>query len=396
MDAERVPPLPRLSRRSGSAGRIHRQVHVQPNGLARRLVRHFARPRPPDLPQLLSAGKALAIHRHSTRPRSIMSGAPGRVTVLDLEPVNADFLAEVLTGLSSSPRTLPCKFFYDERGANLFLKICELPEYYITRTETELLRRYAPDISESIGENAALIGFGTGAGIKTRMLLEHLRNPIAYIPVDISKQRLMDSAVELSRAMPALEMLPVCADYLQELQLPKPLRKPDHVAVFFPGSTIGNLEQAVAQDFLGRVCRLCGKSGGLIIGIDLQKSRSILEAAYNDSAGVTAEFNLNLLARANRELGANFDLVRWKHSAIYNETEGRIEMRLLSKGEQTVDVGGRQFRFRDREKIITEFSYKHTIDGFTRLAAAAGFREAARVWTDPAKMFAIFHFAVAE
>ncbi|MEY2501946.1 MAG: hypothetical protein QOI07_2280 [Verrucomicrobiota bacterium] len=325
-----------------------------------------------------------------------MSGAPGRVTVLDLEPVSADFLAEVVAGLSSSPRTLPCKFFYDERGADLFQQICELPEYYITRTETELLRHSAPEISESIGANAALIGFGTGAGIKTRMLLEHLHNPIAYIPVDISKQRLIDSAIELSHAMPALEILPVCADYLQELQLPKPLRKPDHVAVFFPGSTIGNLEPPVARDFLRRVCELCGKNGGLIIGVDLQKSRAILEAAYNDSAGVTAEFNLNLLVRANRELGADFDLARWKHRAVYNESEGRIEMHLVSEGEQAVHVGGREFRFGDGEKIITEFSYKHTLEGFARLAASAGFREASRVWTDPQRFFAIFHFAVAE
>jgi dimethylhistidine N-methyltransferase len=325
-----------------------------------------------------------------------MSGAPGRVTVLDLEPVNADFLAEVLAGLTSSPRTLPCKFFYDERGADLFQKICELPEYYITRTETELLRRYAPDIAESIGPNAALIGFGTGAGIKTRLLLEHLQNPIAYIPVDISKQRLLDSAVELSRAMPALEILPVCADYLQELQFPKPLRKPDHVAVFFPGSTIGNLEPPVAEDFLRRVCRLCGKSGGLIIGVDLQKSREVLEAAYNDATGVTAEFNLNLLVRANRELAADFDLARWKHRAVYNENEGRIEMHLVSVGEQTVHVGGREFAFAEGEKIITEFSYKHTLEGFAHLAASAGFREASRVWTDPQRLFAIFHFAVAE
>jgi dimethylhistidine N-methyltransferase len=325
-----------------------------------------------------------------------MSGAPGRVTVLDLEPVSADFLAEVLAGLSSLPRTLPCKFFYDERGADLFQKICELPEYYITRTETELLRQYAPEISESIGANAALIGFGTGAGIKTRMLLEQLQNPIAYIPVDISKQRLMDSAVELSLAMPALEILPVCADYLQELEFPKPLRKADHMAVFFPGSTIGNMEPPVAADFLRKICHLCGKSGGLIIGIDLQKSREILEAAYNDSAGVTAEFNLNLLVRANRELGADFELARWKHRAVYNEREGRIEMHLVSGDEQTVHVGGREFHFAGGEKIVTEFSYKHTIDGFARLAASAGFREASRVWTDPEKMFAIFHFAVAE
>ena len=325
-----------------------------------------------------------------------MSGAPGRVTVLDLEPVNADFLAEVLAGLSSSPRSLPCKFFYDERGADLFQKICELPEYYITRTETELLRRYGGEMAESIGANVELIGFGTGAGIKTRMLLERLDNPIAYVPVDISKQRLIDSAIELSRAMPALEILPVCGDYLQELQLPKPLRKPDHVAVFFPGSTIGNLDPDVAADFLRRVCRLCGKSGGLIIGVDLQKSREVLEAAYNDSAGVTAEFNLNLLVRANRELDADFDLSRWRHQAIYNQRDGRIEMHLISQAEQTVHVGGRAFTFARGEKIVTEYSYKHTLEGFTRLAASAGFREASRVWTDPKRLFAVFHFAVAE
>lgn len=325
-----------------------------------------------------------------------MSGAPGQVNVLDLEPVSADFLAEVLAGLSSSPRTLPCKFFYDERGADLFQRICELPEYYITRTETELLQRYGSEMAESIGANVELIGFGTGAGIKTRMLLEHLENPIAYVPVDISKQRLVDSAIELSHAMPALEILPVCGDYLQELQLPKPLRKPEHVAVFFPGSTIGNLEPVVAADFLRRVCRLCGKSGGLIIGVDLQKSREVLEAAYNDSAGVTAEFNLNLLVRANRELSADFDLPHWRHQAIYNEGEGRIEMHLISEAEQTVHVGSREFTFAGGEKIVTEYSYKHTLEGFARLAASAGFREASRVWTDPERLFAVFHFAVAE
>src|SRR3954467_6755460 len=338
MDTQRVSPLPRLSRGSRCARRIQRQIHVQPNGVARRLVRHFAQSHAPDLPQFFPARKTLAVYGHPPRSRSIMSGVVGRVAVLDLEPVSADFLAEVVAGLSSSPRTLPCKFFYDERGADLFQRICELPEYYITRTETELLRRYAPDISDSIGENAALIGFGTGAGIKTRMLLEQLQNPIAYIPVDISKQRLIDSAVELSRAMPALEILPVCADYLQELQLPRPLRKPDHVAVYFPGSTIGNLEPPVAEDFLRRVCRLCGKDGGLIIGVDLRKSREILEAAYNDGAGVTAQFNLNLLARANRELGANFSLSHWKHRAIYNQEQGRIEMHLISDGPQTVRI----------------------------------------------------------
>jgi uncharacterized SAM-dependent methyltransferase len=152
----------------------------------------------------------------------------------------------------------------------------------------------------------------------------------------------------------------------------------------------------VAADFLGRVCRLCGKSGGLIIGVDLQKPREVLEAAYNDSAGVTAQFNLNLLVRINRELGADFDLARWKHRAVYNETEGRIEMHLVSTGQQVVHVGGREFAFADGEKIVTEFSYKQTVEGFTRMAASVGFREASRVWTDPKKWFAVFHFAVAE
>jgi len=324
-----------------------------------------------------------------------MNGAAGSVHVLDLEPVNEDFLAEVLSGLSRSPRTLPSKFFYDERGSELFQEICELPEYYVTRTETDILRRYGGEMADSIGANAELIGFGTGAGVKTRMLLEHLENPIAYVPVDISKQRLLDSAAELSRAMPTLEILPVCADYMQPLRLPTPLRTPDHVAVYFPGSTIGNLEPDLALHFLQRICRLCGHSGGLIIGVDLQKKREVLEAAYNDSAGVTAEFNLNLLVRANRELGADFDIPLWKHEAVYSESEGRIEMHLISEAEQTVQVGGQEFHFERGQKIITEFSYKHTREGFAALAASAGFK-LANTWTDPQQLFAVFHFTVAD
>src|SRR6267143_6341050 len=246
VDAQRVSPLPWLPGRPWCSRRIQRQVHVQSDGPPWRIVRHLAQPHPPHLPEFLSARETLAVHRHPAGPRSRMSGVPGQVNVLDLEPVSEDFLAEVVDGLSHSPRSLPCKFFYDERGAELFLKICELPEYYITRTETELLRRHGGEMAESIGANAELIGFGTGAGVKTRMLLEQLENPIAYVPVDISKQRLTDSAAELSRAMPALDILPVCADYLQPLQLPKSLRKPDHVAVYFPGSTIGNMEPAIA------------------------------------------------------------------------------------------------------------------------------------------------------
>ena len=320
-----------------------------------------------------------------------MNGAGGGVTLLDLEPATSAFLDQAVAGLSSSPRTLPSKFFYDERGSDLFLQICELPEYYVTRTETEILRHYGAEIAESIGENAELVGFGTGAGFKTRMLLDHLRNLIAYVPVDISKQRLTESAEALAHEMPSLEILPVCADYLQPIELPTPSRKPAHIAVYFPGSTIGNLKPEVAQHFLQRVCRLCGESGGLIIGVDLQKSTEVLEAAYNDSAGVTAAFNLNMLVRANRELGADFDLPNWRHRAVYNEEASRIEMRLISGTEQTVHLGGQEFPFLPNEKIITEFSYKYTVEGFNTLAGSAGFQPA-RVWQDPQKLFAVFHF----
>jgi dimethylhistidine N-methyltransferase len=320
-----------------------------------------------------------------------MNGSSSGVSVLDLEPAASDFLEQAIAGLSSSPRTLPSKFFYDERGSDLFQEICELPEYYVTRTETEILRQYGTEIAESIGENAELVGFGTGAGVKTRMVLDHLQNVIAYVPVDISKQRLTESAEALSREMPALEILPVCADYLQPFELPTPTRKPAHIAVYFPGSTIGNMLPHIAQHFLERVCRLCGHSGGLIIGVDLQKSRKVLEAAYNDSVGVTAAFNLNMLERANRELGADFDLSQWRHRAIYNEQAHRIEMHLVSECAQSVHLGERAFDFDAGEKIITEFSYKHTVEGFSALAASAGF-QLARVWTDPEKLFAVFHF----
>ncbi|MEO6873176.1 MAG: L-histidine N(alpha)-methyltransferase [Chthoniobacterales bacterium] len=320
-----------------------------------------------------------------------MSGSPSGVTVLDLEPDAEDFLAQAVAGLSAEPRTLPSKFFYDERGSDLFLKIRELPEYYVTRTETKILQQYGAEMADSIGENAELVGFGTGAGVKTRLLLGHLKNLIAYVPVDISKQHLTESAEALSIEMPDLEILPVCADYLEPIELPTPSRKPDHVAVYFPGSTIGNLRPETARHFLKRVCVLCGTSGGLIIGVDLQKPKAILESAYNDSAGVTAEFNRNLLVRANREIGADFDLTNWRHRAIYNETASRIEMHLISETEQTVHLGEYEFAFAAGEKIITELSYKHTIEGFRALAGSAGF-QLARVWTDPQKLFAVFHF----
>lgn len=306
---------------------------------------------------------------------------------------NQEFLADVLAGLSKNPRTLPCKYFYDARGSDLFQKICELPEYYLTRTELEILNRYAGEMADALGPGIELIGLGTGAGTKTRILLEKLHAPIAYVPVDISKEQLARSTKSFRKLFPTLEILPVCADYLELVKLPAPSRKPARKVVYFPGSTIGNFETAPARQFLRRIARYVGRGGGLLIGVDLEKDRRVLEDAYNDSAGVTAQFNLNLLVRANRDLGADFNPKNWRHQAIYNSAEGRIEIYLVSQVNQTVRIAGRRFDFQAGEKISTEYSYKHTLEGFTKLAAAAGF-EFGRMWTDDARLFGVFYFTV--
>ena len=304
-----------------------------------------------------------------------------------------DFRDEVLAGLSKSPRQLPCKFFYDERGAQLFQQICDLAEYYITRTETEILRLHGADMAKALGPQIELIGLGTGAGTKTRILLEELHDPLVYVPIDISKEQLEKSSARFQEMFPGLQILPICTDYLERFELPLPRHLSSRSVVYFPGSTIGNFEPEAASEFLGRLVELAGDGGGLLIGVDLQKDRHVLERAYNDSAGVTAQFNKNLLARINRELAADFDLNGWRHHAIYNSTEGRIEIYLISENEQTVHIGTREFQFRAGEEILTEYSYKHTIAGFIELAREAGFKFA-QVWTDEARWFGVFYFTV--
>ncbi len=305
----------------------------------------------------------------------------------------SDFLPDVIAGLSSNPRTVPCKYFYDERGALLFQKICELPEYYITRTEIDILDRNRAEISSQLGPNIELIGLGTGAGTKTRILIEALVSPGVYIPVDISEKQLRESTALFQKIFPDLEILPVCADYLQPVVLPSSSRKAARNIVYFPGSTIGNFEPNEAVEFLCRVPNVCGRDGGLLIGADLKKDQHVLEAAYNDSAGVTAQFNLNLLDRINRELGADFDLDQWRHRAIYNSDAGRIEMHLISEIDQFVRLDEQKFHFRRSEKIITEFSYKYAPEEFAALASKAGF-EFVQMWTDDARLFGVFYFGV--
>jgi dimethylhistidine N-methyltransferase len=314
------------------------------------------------------------------------------MTADQLTPATSDLLSDVITGLSSDPRTLPCKYFYDEQGAALFQKICELPEYYITRTEIDILDRHRGEIASQLGPKVELIGLGTGAGTKTRILIEALENPAAYIPVDISGKQLRKSTARFQKIFPNLEILPVCADYLQPVVLPLPRHKPARKVVYFPGSTIGNFEPNEALEFLRRIAKVSGPGGGLLIGVDLQKTQTVIEAAYNDKAGVTAQFNLNLLTHINRETGANFDLKRWRHRAIYNATAGRIEMYLISETDQTVRIQDRQFDFYAGEKILTEHSYKHTPEGFISLARQAGF-DFVKLWTDEARLFGVFYFS---
>ena len=309
-------------------------------------------------------------------------------------PESPDFLADVIAGLSSNPRTIPCKYFYDERGAALFQKICELPEYYVTRTEIEILDRHRVDIASQLGSNIELIGLGTGAGTKTRILIEALENPAVYIPVDISETQLRQSTALFQKIFTGLEILPLCADYLQPVVLPRSRRKPARNIVYFPGSTIGNFEPDEAVQFLRRIANVCHGGGGLLIGVDLKKDRQVLEAAYNDSAGVTAQFNLNLLKRINRELGADFDLDQWQHRAIYNFNAGRIEMHLVSDTDQIVHIHEHKLDLQRGEKIITEFSYKYAPDEFAALAAKAGFKFV-RMWTDDARLFGVFYFVTA-
>jgi len=307
-------------------------------------------------------------------------------------PATSDLLSDVMVGLSSNPRTLPCKYFYDERGAALFQKICELPEYYITRTELDILDRHRDEIASQLGPNVELIGLGTGAGTKTRILIEALEKPAAYLPVDISEKQLRKSSALFRKIFPNLEILPVCADYLQPVVLPSPRHKAARNVVYFPGSTIGNFEPNEALEFLQRIANVSGRGGGLLIGVDLQKDQNVIEAAYNDSAGVTAQFNLNLLARINREIGADFDLSRWRHRAIYHSEAGRIEMYLISATSQTVRIQDREFHFGADERILTEHSYKHTPEGFIALANQAGF-DFVKLWTDDARLFGIFYFS---
>ena len=314
--------------------------------------------------------------------------APGVVRFHDFLPSRESFLDDVLAGLARPQKSIPPKYFYDEPGCRLFEAICELPEYYLTRTETGILRERAAEIAQFIGPDAQLIEFGSGAQAKTRILIEALQTPL-YVPVDIAEDTLRASSAELAKLFPRLDIVGVCADYTRPLALPEfasaPIRRK---AVFFPGSTIGNFTQAEALVFLGHARAAAGAGGVLIVGVDLKKDKAVLDAAYDDPRGVTARFNLNLLHRINRELGADFQVNRFRHKAFYNPALGRIEMHLESRDSQFAHVSGRRFDFAYGETIHTEISCKYSIAEFQELGKRAAFKPE-KVWTDPQQLFSV-------
>jgi len=308
--------------------------------------------------------------------------------LVDEAPETESFREAVLEGLQKPQKKIPSKFLYDDRGSKLFDRICEQEEYYPTRTEMNIMRAHAGEMADKIGPRARLVEYGSGSSRKIRILLDHLDDPVVYVPIDISGEHLVDAAEALAADYPDLPVQPLCADYTSAVELPSPPAPVARTVGYYPGSTIGNFRPEDARDFLSRVADAVGPDGGLLIGVDLKKDVDVLEAAYNDAAGVTAAFNKNLLRRMNRELDATFDHDRFEHLSVWNEKKGCIESFLRSRTAQTVSVAGHTVSFEKGERIHTEYSYKYTLDGFADLAETAGF-SVETVWTDDRSYFSV-------
>jgi dimethylhistidine N-methyltransferase len=297
-------------------------------------------------------------------------------------------LAEIVAGLKAPHKRISPKYFYDERGSQLFDDITRLPEYYLTDAELEIMQANVGEIADLIGPEASLIEFGSGSSMKTPVLLRSLHRLAAYVPVDISEEHLLESAARIREQFPHIEVLPVVADFTKTFGLPTPAIMPRRNLVYFPGSTIGNLEHDDALALLDVMHQEAGADGALLIGVDLQKDPEIISAADNDSAGVTAEFNLNMLRRINNDYGADFDLDAWTHHAKYDAEEGRVVICLISEREQVVTIGGETIPIKKGEGILTEYSHKYTLDGFASMANRSGF-EVEKVWTDSEELFSV-------
>lgn len=306
----------------------------------------------------------------------------------DLHPSPDDILGDTVEGLSSTPKHLSSKYFYDARGSQLFEQITRQPEYYLTRVELALLEASMPAIADAVNDCPHVVEYGSGSGRKTRLLLAGLADPVAYTPIEISRTALLASVERLAEEFPDIEMLPVCADFTQPVPLPQPGREARHTLVFFPGSTLGNFTADAAERLLRSMRATMGPHGQALIGIDLVKSPAAIEAAYNDAAGITAAFTLNLLARLNRDVGTDFDLDGFRHLARYVPGRERIETFLVSAREQDVHVDGRTFRFAEGEAMQVEYSHKYTDASFQALAARAGLRVFGR-WNAPGDAFGL-------
>jgi dimethylhistidine N-methyltransferase len=311
----------------------------------------------------------------------------------DLKPPAASFLDDVVAGLSAPRKALPPKYFYDARGSELFNAICELPEYYLTRTELAMLEAQLPEIAARVGPHSEIVEYGSGSGRKTALLIEAVQ-PQAYVAIDISGEQLREAVSALAVRFPQVRMIAVCADYTQPLNLADLEKVPaERRIIYFPGSTIGNFTTDEALAFLRNACRVAGTRGAMLVGVDLKKDPALLHAAYNDAQGVTAAFNLNVLHRINCELQGDFDMTAYEHRALYDEQAGRIEMHLVSVREQVVTVGRRRFNFRAGETIHTENSYKYSVEEFQALARRGGFVPE-HCWVDPQRLFAIHYLSV--
>ncbi|MEM7126556.1 MAG: L-histidine N(alpha)-methyltransferase [Chloroflexota bacterium] len=342
-----------------------------------------------------AADKKASTHRKITSVGADDNQKEGDVkssnqALVDLRPGDVTLQAEILRGLQRPIKILPTKLLYDRRGSELFDEITMLPEYYPTRTETAILKSNVDEIAMLLGERTMLVEYGSGSSTKTRILLDHLIDPAAYVPIDISAEHLSQAADQLRTDYSTLEILPVTADYREAIELPKSQVLPNRRVVFFPGSTIGNFQPDEALAFLRRIAQICGYNGGLLVGVDLKKDPAVLHQAYNDQRGVTAEFNLNILAHLNREFSTEFRLDQFRHYAYYNAQQGRIEMHLVNLADQIIQWQDQRINIRQGESIWTESSYKYTLEEFHELTAQAGFAPV-KTWTDDEQLFSV-HF----
>ena len=331
-------------------------------------------------------GKLLRAEEYNPKHAAFPRLAPHEIWRAEWEV--SSFRADVLAGLARMQKSIPPKYFYDVTGAALFEKICDLPEYYVTRAELEILAAHAGELAEMIGPDATLVELGSGNSLKTAYLLDRLQQPRAYVPVDVCAEALADAVQRLHRRYPGLLVLPVRADFTSSFPLPPAAAKATRTAVFFPGSTIGNLESSEAVMLLRKIHRRLANGGVLIVGVDVTKPKAVLERAYNDSAGLTAAFNRNLLVRIRDELDAVIDPDAFDHHAWYNAELGRIEMHLRSREDQLVHIDGQSFRFRPGETLHTENAYKYAPAEFTALAERSGLKSHA-VWRDQAGLFSV-------